>query len=84
MTNEELTDGNSLSKRHLLAANNPSASVVHGGGMLFNSSNAVYLYATSIKFVDIKNGELINLNLSSSHDWIVGGSACEQGVTAYR
>lgn len=83
MTNEEVTDGNSLSKRHLLAANNSSASVVDGG-MLFNGNNAVYLYATSIKFVDIKNGELINLNLSSSHDWIVGGSACEQGVTAYR
>lgn len=84
MTNEELADGNSLSKRHLLAANNPSATVVHGGGTLFNGSNAVYLYATSIKFVDIENGELINLNLSSSYNWSVGGSACEQGVTAYR
>lgn len=83
MTNEELADGNSLSKRHLLAANNPSASVVDGG-MLFNGSNAVYLYVTSIKLVDIENGELINLNLSSSHGWSVRGSACEQGVTAYR
>lgn len=83
MTNEELTDGNSLSKRHLLAANNSSASVVDGG-MLFNGNNAVYLYATSIKFGDIKNGELTNLNLTSSHDWSVQGSGCQQGVTAYR
>lgn len=84
MTNEEVTDGNSLSKRHLLAANNPSASVVHGGGMLFSSSNAVYLYATSIKFGDIKKGELTNLSLTSPDDWSVKGSGCQQGVTAYR
>ena len=83
MTNEELTDGDSLSKRHLLAANNSSASVVDGG-MMFNGNNAVYLYATSIKFGDIKNGELTNLKLTSSHDWSVQGSGCQQGVTAYR
>ena len=82
MTNEELTDGNSLSKRHLLAASsNTSASVVDGG-MLFNGSNAVYLYATSIKFGD--NGELTNLSLSSAQNWSVWGTGCNQGVEAYR
>ena len=84
MTNEELTDGNSLSKRHLLAANDNTAASVVDGGMLFNSSNAVYLYATSIKFVDIQNGTFTNLNLSLPLDWIVGGSSCNQGVEVYR
>lgn len=52
--------------------------------MLFNNSNAVYLYATSIKVVDIQNGSLTNLNLNSSQDWSVGGQGCSKGVEAYR
>lgn len=52
--------------------------------MLFNGSNAVYLYTTSIKFVDIKNGSLTNLYLNLSQDWSVRGSGCSKGVEAYR